>query len=81
MFLEFLNIPQFDYNHNNSTQVSSPNVESNDSSDDFAANEPSTSKKSGSTHGVSYPYGSGRGVQTRSCDRSKHIHPTNSELE
>ena len=34
-----------DNNGSNSTQESSPNEESNDSSDDFSANKPSTSKK------------------------------------
>ena len=45
MFSEGLNIFGFDHNRSNSAQESSPNKESNDSSDDFSANEPSTSKK------------------------------------
>ena len=35
----------FDNNGSNSTQKSSPNKESNDSSEDFSENKPSTSKK------------------------------------
>ena len=35
----------FDNNGSNITQESSPNKESNDSNDDFSANEPSISKK------------------------------------
>ena len=35
----------FDVNRSNNTQDSSPNKESNDSSEDFSENKPSTSKK------------------------------------
>ena len=44
-FSEGLNIFGFDDNHSNSAQESSANEASTDSSDDFSANEPSTSKK------------------------------------
>ena len=67
-FSEGLNIFGFDDNSSNIAQESSPNEESNDSGDDFSANEPSTSKKNGSPCGVSCPNGSRRGVRTRSRD-------------
>ena len=62
MFAESFTMFSFDCNSNNSTLESSLNEESNDSSDDFSANELSTSKKNGSEHSVSCPYGSRRGV-------------------
>ena len=40
-----LTIVGFDNNDSSSTQESSPNEEYNDSSDDFSANKPSTSKE------------------------------------
>ena len=48
MFAESFTMFSFDCNSNNSTLESSLNEESNDSSDDFSANELSTSKKNGS---------------------------------
>ena len=45
MFLEGLNLPGFDNNGSNIVQESSPTKEFNDSSDDFSANKPNTSKK------------------------------------
>ena len=45
MFLEGMNIHGFDDNGSNSAKESSPNKESNDSSNDFSANKHSTSKK------------------------------------
>ena len=45
MFLEDLTMLCFDSNGSNSIQESSPNKESNVSSDDFSANKPSSSKK------------------------------------
>ena len=45
MFLEGLNLLGFDNNGSNIVQESSPTKEFNDSSDDFSANKPSTSKE------------------------------------
>ena len=45
MFSEGLNTLGFDDNHSSSTQQASPNEESSDSSNNFSANELSTSKK------------------------------------
>ena len=45
MFLGGLTTLGFDSNSSNRAQESSPNQESNDSIDDFSANELSTSKK------------------------------------
>ena len=45
MFLEGLTMLGFDNKGSNSAQESSPNGKSNDSSDDFSAYKPSTSKK------------------------------------
>ena len=42
MLLEGLNILRFDNNGSNNTLESSPKEESNNSSDDFSANKPST---------------------------------------
>ena len=60
-FSEGLNILGFDNNCSNSTEESSLNKESNDSSDDFSANELSANKKM-AQHVVSHVYGSRRGV-------------------
>ena len=68
MFSEGLNILGFDDTGSNSAEESSANEESNDASDDFSANEPSTSKKNGSPCGITCPYGSRRGVRTKSHD-------------
>ena len=62
LFFEGLNMLGFDDNGSNSARESCPYKESNDSSDDFSANELSTSKKNGSEHSVSCPDGSRRGV-------------------
>ena len=51
----------FGNNGSNSAQESSPNEESNDPSDDFLANKPSTNKKDVSTGSVSCSHGSRRG--------------------
>ena len=69
-FSSGLNILGFDDNGSNSVQESSPSEESTDSRDHFSANELRTSKKMAQRM-VSHPYGSRRGVRTRSCDRSK----------
>ena len=45
MFLKGLTMLGFANNGSNSAQESSPNRESNDSSDDFSADKPSTSNK------------------------------------
>ena len=45
MFWEGLTMLGFDSNNSNRAKESSPNKESNDSSDDFLENEPGTSKK------------------------------------
>ena len=45
MFSEGLTVLGFDNNRSNNAQESSPNEESDDCSDDFAANKPSTNKK------------------------------------
>ena len=61
-FSEGLSILGFDNKHSNSAQESSPNKESNDSNNNFSANEPSTSKKM-AQHVVSRVYSSRRGVK------------------
>ena len=65
----------------NSSQESSSDEDSTDSSDGFSANEPlEYQQDNGSAQGVSWSQHSGGGVQTKSRDRLKSIHPTNSEL-
>ena len=61
MFSEGLTVLGFDNNGSNSAQESSPNEKSDDSRNDFSANKPSTSEKTGSKHSVACQYGSRRG--------------------
>ena len=66
MFLEDLTMLCFDSNGSNSIQESSPNKESNVSSDDFSANL--VQVRNGSKRSVSCPHGPRRGVRTRAPD-------------
>ena len=78
-FSSGLNILGSDDNGSNNAQESSPNEESNDSSDDIFSKLTKYKWENGSTCSASCLYGSRSGVRTRSRDQSKSLHPTNSE--
>ena len=77
-----MTLPGFDNNSSSSTQESSPNKEFNDSSDDFSANKPSTSKEM-AQNVVFYVHMVLKDVFEQGCmiDQKKiKNYPTNSKL-
>ena len=76
---EGLNILGFDDISSNSFLESSPYEESNDSSNDFSANEPSVTTKKMAQYVAFRVHIAPEQVFKQSCDPSKKIHPKNSE--
>ena len=77
-----LTIVGFDNNDSSSTQESRPNEEYNDSSDDFSANKPSTSKEM-AQNVVFYVHMVLKDVFEQGCmidQKKKKNYPTNSKL-